>query len=100
MTRSLLIGALCIICALGLNIDARAQMLQVLIASPGNRSELITSVKALPDGSAILGGYIYDIVSNSPVNIDMLLLRVKPDGSIIWQKQIGSTGDDLLNGMI
>lgn len=93
----------CLMTATGLtgwNRSANAQMLQTLIASPGHRNELVTCVKALPDGSAILGGYIYDIVSNTPVNLDMLLLRVRQNGSIVWQKQMGSSGDDILNSLI
>ncbi len=79
---------------------AQAQMLQTFIGSTSGRNELVTSVKAMPDGSSVLGGYIYDIVSNTPVNIDMLLLRVKADGTILWQKQIGTSNDDLMNNVL
>lgn len=92
------------LCAAGLAAaaagGANAQMLQTFIGSTSGRNELITSVKALPDGTSVLGGYIYDIVSNTPVNIDMLLLRVKADGTILWQKQIGTTNDDMMNNVL
>lgn len=102
MNKRLLKSALLSAWTLGLVHGAHAQMLQTLIGSPNNRNELVTCVKALPDGSAVMGGYIYDIVSGQPVNLDMLLLRVRTDGSIVWQKQIGASGggDDLMNNLI
>ncbi len=66
-----------------------------------NRNEIARSIKTLPDGSSVIAGYIYDFdSSNNVTNADNLLLRVNPDGNILWQKQWGTNGDDLLYDMI
>ena len=66
-----------------------------------SRNEIARSIKTLPDGSSVIAGYIYDLdSSNNVTNADNLLLRINPDGNILWQKQWGTNGDDLLYDMI
>ncbi len=81
---------------------AWAQMLQMRYYSPTNRNELITCAKSLPDGSAILGGYIYDLSGSMATHMDMILMRVDAAGAIVWQKQFGDPngGDDILKQLI
>ncbi|XZF14531.1 T9SS type A sorting domain-containing protein [Chitinophagaceae bacterium MMS25-I14] len=81
--------------------EGKAQMSQFQISNP-NRSSLVTKVRKLADGSAVLGGYIYDISNGAVTNADMILLRVDVSGNILWQKQFGtsqSAANDLLHGM-
>lgn len=78
---------------------ANAQMAHFYIGGP--RHEVARSVKALPDGSSIIAGYIYDLDSNREVtNADNLLMRVSPTGNILWQKQWGTDSNDFLREMI
>lgn len=76
--------------ALSCVFSAQAQMAHYYIGSSNNRNEVARVVRALPDGSSIIAGYIYDLnASNAIVNADNLLLRVGPDGTIIWQQEWG-----------
>lgn len=78
---------------------ANAQMAHYYIGS--NRNEVARSVKTMSDGSSIIAGYIYDLDSNQEItNADNLLLRVNPDGNILWQKQWGTDSNDMLYEMI
>lgn len=98
---------MCSLIALCCAYTAQAQMAHYYIGSSNSRSEVARVVRALPDGSSIIAGYIYDLgASNEITNADNLLLRVGPDGTIIWQQEWGRgaafapNNNDLLYDMI
>ncbi len=102
MIRKLLKVSL-LLAGIGLyGMNVQAQMLQSFISSQSGRSELVTRVKTLPDGTAVLGGYIYNVSGGAVVKANMLLLRVDQGGNILWQREFGTKGsdaNDLLNGL-
>lgn len=57
----------------------------------GGRNEIIKRIKTLPDGSSVLVGYIYDLSpAKEVINSDNIALRIRSNGTIMWQKQWGA----------
>src|ERR1043165_9306999 len=70
-----------------------AQLTQFSIGSTGN--ELATNVCPLAsDGSTIIAGYTYNIVSGAVANCQCYVLKVTSTGTIAWQKKFGIAGRD------
>ncbi len=81
--------------------QASAQMSHFYIGSSLNRNEVARAIHVLPDNSCVIAGYTYDQdAAHNIINAQNLLMRLHPDGTIMWQKQWGSTGNDLLFDMI
>lgn len=87
--------------SLFVSMQADAQMAHFYVGSSLNRNEVARAIKVLPDNSCIIAGYTYDQdASHNIINADNLLMRIRPNGTIMWQKQWGTTGNDMLYDMI
>jgi len=74
-----------------LSLGVNAQLTQYNIGGPGY--ELATKIKYFPsDGSSIIAGYSYDIVSGVVSNSQIIVMKVTASGTIAWQKTFGVTG--------
>jgi hypothetical protein len=68
----------------------------------GSLDESPYCMKASSDGNFFVGGYTYshdgDVSGNHSVDgyTDMWLIKISPDGELIWQQCIGGDGDEAL----
>jgi len=67
----------------------------------GNDSDILLSVQQTSDGGYILGGYSWssksnDKTGNSKGNTDYWVVKLKADGSKVWDKTLGGNGSDVL----
>ncbi len=61
------------------------------IDAPAGRADVATSVAPI-EGGAVIAGW----TTNDAGNEDGLLMRVSADGDVIWRRELGGKGDDLL----
>ena len=64
----------------------------------------LEAMKVLSDGSIILGGYSKGGISGEKTEVsrgeyDSWVVKLNPNGSIAWDKTIGSAGDDYLSAL-
>ncbi len=67
----------------------------------GNDSDILLSVQQTSDGGYILGGYSWssksnDKTGNSKGSTDYWVVKLKADGSKVWDKTLGGNGSDVL----
>ncbi len=60
----------------------------------GSGTDVINDVKVLQDGSIIAVGYTTSFGAGGK---DVLIMKLNPDGDIIWAKAYGGTNDDVAN---
>lgn len=73
----------------------------------GNSDDILTALHQTPDGGYILGGYSYSALSGNKTepNIgltgtcDFWIIKINPDGGIVWQKTLGGAGSDRLESI-
>ena len=63
----------------------------------GSGWDQLNSLVSTPDGGALFGGYT---TSNGSGNIDMYLVRVDPQGKMLWENSYGGLKADILESLI
>jgi hypothetical protein len=71
----------------------------------GNKGDILVKTLPLSDGNYLLAGYSNSPVSgNKSVNnkggFDYWIVKVKPDGTKIWDKTYGGSGDEFLADIV
>ena len=69
--------------------------------SGSTENDYMQGLTITPSDQTVMTGYTYGTLSSNSSNggVDMLLIKTAADGSMVWEKQFGTDGDDYAYGV-
>lgn len=103
-------GNLVIACQTNKNSNSAIDILVIKISASGNIiwakdyidtyfAEVPTAIKCDPAGNILVSGYLIPAITSNPMFYNMFLIKLHPNGKVIWAQTLGGSQFDQANSL-